>query len=194
MISRIINKIRYYNFKKLFKEFGKGSFVDRPLKIQRPHNISIGDKTFIAYNSWLAAQEIVEGTKATLVIGNNCQIGNFNHIYATKEIIIEDYVLTADKVYISDNIHGYDDINTPILLQPVVQKKATRIGTGSWLGENVCIIGCIIGKQCVVGANSVVTKDIPDYCVAVGAPARIIKRFCFTTKMWKKTNEIGDFI
>ena len=91
-------------------------------------------------------------------------------------------------------MHGYEDVNTPINLQPIVQKNTVVIGRGSWIGENVCIIGCSIGKQCVIGANAVVTKNIPDYCVAAGNPAKIIKRYCFDTNSWKKTNADGTFI
>ena len=113
-------------------------------------------------------------------------IGNFNHIYSTHSIILHKDVLTADKVYISDNIHGYEDINIPIRKQPIVQKKEVEIGEGSWLGENVCVIGAKIGKHCVIGANSVVTKDIPDNCLAVGSPARVIKKYNFEKKEWIK--------
>jgi len=58
------------------------------------------------------------------------------------------------------------------------------IGDGSWIGENVCIVGATIGKNCVIGANSVVTKNIPDFCVAVGIPARIIKRYDLNKCAW----------
>lgn len=93
-------------------------------------------------------------------------------------------VLTADKVYITDNLHGYRDVNLAILHQPVIQRNFVEIGEGSWLGENVCIIGACVGKHCVIGANSVVTKDIPDYSVAVGSPARVIKQYCFEKQQW----------
>ena len=68
------------------------------------------------------------------------------------------------------------DINTPIKEQDISIVSPVVIGEGSWLGENVCVCGASIGKHCVIGANSVVTNDIPDYCVAVGAPARVIKK------------------
>ena len=67
-----------------------------------------------------------------------------------------------------------------------MQKHDVEIGEGSWLGENVCVLGAIIGRHCVIGANSVVTKDIPDYSIAVGAPAKVIKRYDFTTNSWQK--------
>ena len=61
-----------------------------------------------------------------------------------------------------------------------------EIGEGTWLGEGVCVIGAKIGKGCVIGANAVVTKDIPDYSVAVGSPAKVIKKYNSDTKRWEK--------
>ena len=108
--------------------------------------------------------------------------------------MIGENVLTADKVYISDNLHSYTNIHLPILQQPIKQLKDVYIGSGTGIGENACIIGATIGKQCVIGANAVVTKDIPDYCVAVGAPATIIKRYNLKKQRWVKTHANGDFV
>ena len=85
-------------------------------------------------------------------------------------------MLTANNVYISDNSHDYENTEVPIISQPVKFKKRVQIGSGSWIGENVSIIGANVGKNSVIVANSVVTSDIPDYSVAVGAPAKVIKR------------------
>ena len=188
-------KLRFITllYKYRFKSFGKKSYLHSPLKIDGIENIEIGNGVSIAYKTWLAAVPLT-GEKSKLIIEDGVNIGNFNHIYATQSIIIRKDVLTADKVYISDNLHGYEDINTPIIKQPIIQKKKVEIGEGSWLGENVCIIGASIGKHCVVGANSVVTKDFPDYCVIVGAPAKIVKRYCFEQQKWKKTDNSGNFI
>ena len=68
------------------------------------------------------------------------------------------------------------------------QLNEVLIGEGSWIGENVCIIGAFVGKNSIVGANSVVTNNIPDYCVAVGAPARVIKRYDHKDNQWVKNN------
>ena len=97
-------------------------------------------------------------------------------------------------MYIADNAHGYKLINVPIIDQPVEQLNEVQIDEGSWLGEHVCIIGASIGKHCVIGANSIVNKDIPDYSIAVGTPARVIKRYNFDTKLWQKTDSQGNFI
>lgn len=178
-------------WKLIFKSFGFKSIMKNPLEIDGPRNISIGNDVIIGYKSWLAAMPLT-GNNAKLVIEDGCRIGNFNHIYSTRGIVIRKNVLTADKVYISDNLHGYEDIITPIYLQPIVQKNDVEIGEGSWLGENVCVIGAKIGKHCVIGANSVVTKDIPDYSVAVGTPAKVIKQYDFNCNSWKKVDYLSD--
>ena len=90
---------------------------------------------------------------------------------------IGEKVLLSPNVYITDCNHEYRDINVPVIDQGIVQKgQKVSIGGGSYIGINAVIVGNIrIGSHCVVGANSVVTKDVPDYCVAVGSPARVIK-------------------
>jgi acetyltransferase-like isoleucine patch superfamily enzyme len=180
-------------YKSKFKFFGDKSSILFPLNLNGFENISIGNNINIAYKSWLAAIPHTGENGCELVIGDGSCIGNFNHIYATKSIVIGKNVLTADKVYISDNLHGYEDISLPILQQPIKQIGTVIIGDGSWLGENVCVIGAKIGVNCVIGANSVVTKDIPDYCVAVGSPAKIIKRYCFERQEWLKTEKNENF-
>ena len=193
VIRRIFNDINYYSNVKRFGKFGKKSFIQKPLRISGPKSIYIGNQVFIQYKTWLASEPLTGETQSELIIEDGCTIGHFNHIYATKSIILHKNVLTADKVYISDNLHGYEDINIPIKQQPIIQKGTVEIGEGSWLGENVCVLGAHIGKHCVIGANSVVTKDIPDYSVAVGVPARVIKRYDPEKKQWRKTDTNGYF-
>ena len=193
VLKRLINLLRRFYYRRFFGHFGDYSLYDCPLRFEGAKNIYIGDGVDIKYKTWLEALPLT-GNECKLVIEDGCAIGHFNHIYATKSIIIHKYVLTADKVYISDNLHGYADINTPILRQPIVQNREVEIGEGSWLGENVCVLGSHIGKQCVIGANSVVTCDIPDYCVAVGAPAKVIKRYDCEANRWRKTDTLGNFI
>lgn len=183
----------YYRF--ILGSFGMKSLIVSPLKLDGKKRIFIEEKVVIEYKSWLAAMPLTGFKDCCLVIKNGAHIGHFNHIYATKKVIIEENVLTADKVYISDNLHGYEDINQPISKQPIVQNgDGVVIGKGSWLGENVCIMGASVGRHCVIGANSVVTKDIPDYSIAVGVPAKIIKRYDHNRKQWRKTDCLGEFI
>ena len=183
----ILSKIRsvfLYPFQ--FKSFGKGSKIILPLKLNGKKNIVIGEHVSINNKTWLLCEPLTDTQTPILKIGDGCIIGHFNHICATHSVVFENNVLTADKVYVSDNLHSFDDINTPIHQQPIKQINTVTIGEGSWLGENVCVIGANIGKHCTIGANSVVTHDIPDYSVAVGAPAKVIKQYNFETKQWEK--------
>ena len=194
IINGVYSRLFRLVYKKAFLNFGNKSNVIFPLNINGMKNINIGNDVYIAYKTWLAALPLSGEEHCELVIGDGTNIGNFNHIYSTKSIIIGRNVLTADKVYISDNLHGYEDIQVPVMKQAIKQIGTVSIGDGSWLGENVCVIGANIGKNCVVGANSVVTKDIPDYCVAVGSPARVVKRYCFDKDKWLKTDKNGAFL
>jgi acetyltransferase-like isoleucine patch superfamily enzyme len=198
MFSRIYKAIKrrtwYFINKGEFKALGKKSYIDDSLHIMGKKNISLSNNVFVGYKSWLAAIPHTNSQVCELLIGSGTRIGNFNHIYATRSIIIGNNVLTADKVYISDNMHNYEDISIPIIHQNIKQLKTVVIKDGAWIGENVCIIGANVGKNTVIGANSVVTKDIPDYCVAVGSPAKIIKRFNNERMQWQKTDKDGNFI
>lgn len=157
----------------LFHSFGRKSIIYSPMKLADIQSVKIGNNTFIAHYAWLMGNG--NRNDVTLSIGNNVQIGHFAHIIAKYSVTIEDSVLIADKVYISDCGHNFEDITIPVLSQGIHHTGDVIIGEGSWIGENVCVLGTKIGKHCVIGANSVVTHEIPDYSIAVGAPAKVIR-------------------
>jgi acetyltransferase-like isoleucine patch superfamily enzyme len=194
----MIGKLLYYLFKyPAFKlrlgSIGAGSKLLQPI-ITGGKRIFIGRNVYIRKHTWLAADPVTGDANCRLIIGDGTYIGNFCHIYATSKIEIGKKVLLADRVYLSDNMHAYENIQLPVMDQPVKQLSPVVLKDGCWLGENVCVIGAIIGKNSVVGANAVVTKDIPDYCVAAGSPAKIIKRYNPSAGSWQKTNDAGEFI
>lgn len=172
-------------YRPAFGAIGSRSRIIRPLKMRNMENIFIGNRVTIARDSWLFTLPALKNCVPKLVIGDGCQIGNFNHITCVNSVILGSKVLTADRVHISDNSHSYENPDVPILDQPVVSKGSVTIGSGSWLGENVSILSCNIGRNCVIGANAVVTKDIPDYSIVVGIPGRVIKRFDNKERIWK---------
>lgn len=177
-------------YKPFFGRFGFKSVIIKPLKINNSKRIFIDPNVVINNLSWLMATN----KESVLSIAKGTRIGHFAHIVCLNKILIKDNVLIADKVYISDNTHGYEDIETPIKNQPIKFVGEVEIGENSWIGENVCILGCKIGRNSVIGANSVVTRDIASYCVAVGSPAKVVKRFDLEQNIWRKTDEKGDFI
>lgn len=174
-----LKRIVFYKYR--FASIGKRTLIIHPLKIEKPKTISIGEKTYIGSFAWLMG---TDERDISLRIGNDVQIGHFSHIVAKKSVNIEDGVLIADRVFISDCTHEYNNINSNIKDLPIRKLNSVHIGAGSWLGENVCVCGASIGKHCIIGANSVVTKDIPDFCVAAGIPAEVIKTYDHTMKEW----------
>lgn len=188
IFSRIVKFLyRKYKVKSSYITIGEKSNIFPPFRIDGGKNISIGKNTNIREYAWLAAYNLT-GTTPRLSIGDFSRIGYNSHIICTKSIIIENSVSIANSVYISDNLHTYEDINIPIIQQPISQAGEVLIGEGSWIGEHACIIGAKVGKHCVIGANAVVTRDIPDYSVAVGIPAKVIKKYDFNAKSWQKVD------
>jgi acetyltransferase-like isoleucine patch superfamily enzyme len=176
----------------LFGGFGRGVRIVWPLRIVGSRFIRLQDGVTLQYGAYVA----VTGTAAStplLQIGSGTLIGNYAHIVCSSGIEIGSRVLIADRVYISDNQHEYRDVRRAVLDQPVRQLRKVVIGSGSWIGENACIIGCRVGENCVIGANSVVIRDIPDRCVAVGAPAVPVKRYCADSDRWRDTDSQGNF-
>ncbi len=183
---RILYRLLYFVFNsRKYKFLSMHAYVQKLLRIDGKENITIEKNVVIQSMSWLAALPLTNSDNCNLIIREGSIVGHFNHIFATGLVEIGKNVLLADKVYISDNQHVYDDVNTPVMFQGVKQLGKVKIGDGSWIGENVSIIGASVGKNCVIGSNSVVTKDIPDFSIAVGVPAKVIKRFDFDSSSWK---------
>ncbi len=173
----IIHGLRYY-YHKMFLPYyflGKNVAIDRWVRIYNPRDISIGDYVHLQENVWLNVVE--PEVKKVLTIGKNCDIGRNSFLSAKQEITLEDYVLLAPNVYISDHSHRYDDKKVPIVLQGMTKPLPVRIGSGTWIGINSVILpGVTIGKNCVIGAGSVVNTSIPDFSVAVGSPAKVVRK------------------
>ena len=109
--------------------------------------------------------------------------------------MIEEYVLLGPQCLHFGHAHAYENITLPISQQGINRIAPVTIGRETWLGENVLVLpGVTIGKHCVIGANSVVNTSIPDYSVAVGAPARAIKRYNPETGVWERLNENQEVI
>ena len=176
-----------------FGRLGRGVRIVWPLRLVGLAHMHLADHVTLqvgAYVAVLPAKPDVPG----LVIGRGTQIGNHAHIIVTHRVEIGEKVLIADRVYLSDNLHEYRDVTRPVMDQPLRQIGDVAIGDGSWIGENVCIMGARVGRHCTVGANSVVTRNLPDFCVAAGAPALILRRYCERTGTWRRTDAHGDFL
>ena len=129
-----------------------------------------------------------------LKFGDNIQVNDFVHICAMDRVEIGDGCMFASHVYISDNSHGVygggNFTHSSPEIAPDHRQYITspvKIGKNCWLGEGVIVMpGVTIGDGCVIGAHSVVNKDIPAACIAVGSPALVVKKFDFEKKSWIK--------
>lgn len=140
----------------------------------------VGRNTTICNNS----KFIIGGSR--LEIGTNCLLGEYGIYNTFADLIIEDNVITADRISFVTNIHQYTNINVPIKQQTSTCEEIV-IGSGTWIGMNATILaGAHIGKNSVVAAHSVVKGNYPDFCVIGGVPARIIKQYNINTKKWER--------
>lgn len=166
---------------KKFASFGDASLIMWPhTTIFNERYISVGKNTLIGKDVALSAG-MVPGQQClsdvVVSIGDRCLIGRASGIVGHLSIVIGNDVWTGHHVYITDQNHGYRDVSIPISQQSQPE-RAVSIGDGSWIGHGSVILpGAEIGKHVVIGANSVVTGKIPDYSVAVGSPARVIRQY-----------------
>jgi acetyltransferase-like isoleucine patch superfamily enzyme len=168
-------------------KMGENSYVLMPRKIEVRSFIEIGCNTIIHANSSISAIAQYQHEKFTpnIKIGNDVYIGEYLHMACFDNIFIDDGCVLSDHVYITDTFHGFDPTKGPILNQNLTSKGGIEIGKSSFIGYRSCIMsGVKLGKHCVVGANSVVTKSFPDYSMIAGSPARLIKTFSFEKQDW----------
>lgn len=150
---------------------GRSIYIGKHCSLIGKHHITLEDSVTVRPYA-----QIWSGG-GTVRIGKGSEIGERCRISISNSLEIGEKVLLSPNVYITDCDHEYRNIEVPVIDQGIVQKgQKVFIGEGSYIGINAVIVGNVrIGKHCVIGANSVVTKDVPDYCVAVGSPAKIIK-------------------
>lgn len=159
---------------------GKHSIVRRNARMDVfPFNIfELGEKSIIEDFA------TINNGVGAVIIGSDTIVGLGNVVIGP--VTIGNQVMLAQNIVISGLNHGYEDVRIAPSLQAINVKQIT-ICDDVWIGANsVVTAGVTIGKHSVIGAGSVVTKDVPEFCIAVGNPARIIKRYDFEHNTWKR--------
>ena len=185
----------------------------RNLKIDLPRNIVNPERIFIGNDVWLGPgtllialtsypgpsmrdpnrkKQTTQSFNSKIVIGDRVTSTAGLQIAALSEIFIGDDTLLASNINITDGLHGYVNANEPYKYQSIFKIAPIVIKRGSWIGQNVVIMpGVTIGELCIIGANSVVTKSVPDKCIAIGRPARVIKRWKESTHSWIAASKVN---
>lgn len=173
-----------------FRRIGWRTYVAAPIFIFGGRNITIGRNVRIFPHSRFEAHD-----RGGIVIEDDVSVGQNFHITSSgMRLVVGSHTTISANVLITNIDHEYREIGKHILNQPFLVRK-TAIGENCFIGAGVMIqAGTVLGKQCIVGANSVVRGVFPDYCVIVGAPARIVKRYDPQREGWYKTDNKGMFV
>jgi acetyltransferase-like isoleucine patch superfamily enzyme len=155
-----------------FESLGPRSRLSLPIQLEGAGRIAIGNHVYLGPGCWLLTHE----PGGHLEIGDGTSIAGYCVLSAATSVRIGRKVLFARNVYIADHRHGFERGDVPVLEQEIADLRPVVVEDGAWLGQNVVILpGVTIGQGAIVGAGSVVRDDVPPRCVAVGAPARIVR-------------------
>lgn len=172
----------------------KKAYLGRGSRVIGTRFIEIGEHVSIGRYAWIEAvtESGGESFHPVIKIGQSCYASERLHISAINRIEIDNDCLFGSGVYISDHNHGsykgeiQSRPDEPPVMRRLISHGPVLIGSKVWVGDNVTIIGPVrIGDGVVVAANSVVTRDVPDNVIVGGVPARIIKKFDFSSGNWE---------
>lgn len=196
ILFKVINRLKTYTakirggyYRLFFKKCGASLYVRGKVFLHYPQNICVGKNVTIGPYCRIETTESTNSSiKPLLEIGDGCSIEHSVHIYCASELKIGDDCMFASGSLVTDNNHGTNPIIGKYSSQQLTS-KSTIIQNNVWLGEHVCVLaGSFIGSNSIIGANSVVTNIIPANSIAVGIPAKVVKKFNFDTNEWVAYN------
>lgn len=171
----------------------KARLIRFPIYVRGKKNINFGNKLTTGIGCRIETFQLLNKEAPILKFGTNVQLNDYVHICALESVIIGNNVLIASHVYISDNSHGIykgkkNESNPKTApINRMYYTNSVVIKDNVWIGEGVMIMpGVTIGEGSIIGAHSIVNQNIPNYCIAAGSPARIIKKYNFSSSTWEK--------
>jgi acetyltransferase-like isoleucine patch superfamily enzyme len=173
-----------------FASIGKDVWVHYSCELSRSiaGHIRVGNGVVLARDVWFNIPNVPNRTEPAIIIEDGCGLGRCSVISAKNRIHVERNTIFGPSVLVTDHNHGFEDLTVPIARQGMEQGGKIRIEEGCWIGFRAAIIcnhgELVIGRGSVVGANSVVSRSVPAYSVAVGNPARIVKQYDPARKIW----------
>jgi acetyltransferase-like isoleucine patch superfamily enzyme len=171
---------------------GAGACLDRSVHVIGARAVRVARNSVVSEGTWLNVNDIREG-EFSIDIRENCFVGKRNFFSSGRKIELMPYTLTAVDCKFIGSSHVVTDPYVPVLTSGTTADWNIRIGVNCFLGAGVAVIGNVsIGHGCVIGALSMVTSDIPPFSMAVGNPARVIKRFSHTTRAWVAVDSFSE--
>lgn len=173
-----------------YATFGERSIVVPPARIENPHQISIGDGVLIHEHAWLLVRGGSDDNRPTLTLGDRAVLGRFAKVVAFRSVVIGQGAVLADRVYLSDVEYEPGHLDTLPDRRMLTDPRPVVIGGGSFVGIGAIIKpGVTIGERAYIGAGSIVTKDVPPESLAVGQPARVVRRYDPSAGVWSAVTD-----
>jgi len=175
-----------------FAGFGQKVSIHHSCDIRKSasHRIKVGNGVYVARDTWLNVPNPNLDMLPSIILGDGCQIGRRCMISAKNKVWLEADVLLGPSVLITDHSHEFSDPNRPIHAQGLTAGGTVHIEPNCWLGHGAVVLcnsgDLVLGRNSVVGANSVVTRSVPAFSVVVGNPARVVKQYDEKTGKWVK--------
>lgn len=176
-------------YRQVFGTMGRGCLIYKPLLLSNPRFVHIGDRTMIRKGARIEVIVLDEAQPPSLVIGNNVNIEQNVHLICSSSLVIGDNVTIVGNCAIVDTRHPFRDVKDQTKIGDRIDATSTpvHVGENSFLGYGCVILpGVHIGKHCVIGANSTVRGDVPDYSVVAGNPATVVMYYDFENNVWQK--------
>lgn len=209
-LGELYNKNLYVISARSLPEFAgnpKNLIIELPRKVANPERITIGSNVSLGPGCLLAAmthyptawmkspdRELeTQQFDSRIIIGNNVTATERLQVAACSEVNIGNDVMFASNVHINDSMHGFGRTDLAFKYQPLQGIAPIKIGQGCWIGQNVVILpGVEVGEFSIIGANSVVTRDVPARTIAAGSPARAIKEWDDESGGWIRCSARDD--
>lgn len=188
--------VTFLKYKLRVGKLGHGVIIYKPLRFKEIKYLYMEESSRIYKGSRIECITKWGNEKYSPIIkiGEKTSVEQFLHLTCANKIVIGKNVVISANVLITDINHSYEKIHMNAISQ-ALEVKEVSIGDYSFIGMGSKIMpGTKIGKNCIIGANSIVVGEIPDYCVAVGTPAKIIKKYNFEKKVWEKISKKAKVI
>jgi len=192
LLGRLVNKLHslWMAWTYPFISVGRNFSAHYSCDLRRPtaSRVKIGDSVILDRDSWLNIPTIPASMDPVILIGDYCRLGRRCVISAKNRIDIERNVIFGPSALVMDHNHSFEDVTAPISQQGVTPGGTIRIEEGSWIGYGAAVVcnqgELVIGRNSVIGANSVLTRSVPPNSVVTGNPARVVKQFDHAKGQW----------